>query len=133
MCPFHSNVEIDRFVLSIRCCSIGVSLWRILSQTMKYNQFTIKAEVWLYPGMAGWHFITIPTDVSEEINDRFGDKKRGWGSLPVEVTVGTTTWKTSIFPDTKAHTYLLPIKSDVRKKEGIETNTSVTLLLEIRV
>jgi hypothetical protein len=30
-------------------------------------------------------------------------------------------------------TYLLPIKSDVRKKEGIAANTSVTLLLEIRV
>jgi hypothetical protein len=65
--------------------------------------------------------------------DRFGDKKRGWGSLPVEVTVGTTTWKTSIFPDTKANAYLLPIKADVRKKEGIAANTSVTLLLEIRV
>ena len=69
----------------------------------------------------------------EEIKDRFGDKKRGWGSLPVEVTVSTTTWKTSIFPDTKAQAYLLPIKADVRKKEGIAANTAVTLLLEIRV
>jgi hypothetical protein len=100
---------------------------------MKYNQFSIQAEVWLYPGMAGWHFITIPEDVSEEINDRFGDKKRGWGSLPAEVTIGKTRWQTSIFPDTKANTYLLPIKSDVRKKERIAANTSVTLLLEIRV
>ena len=103
------------------------------SQTMKVNQFTIQATVWLYPGMAGWHFITIPADVSEEIKDRFGDQKRGWGSLPVEVTVGTTTWKTSIFPDTKANAYLLPIKADVRKKEGIAADTSITLLLEIRV
>jgi hypothetical protein len=100
---------------------------------MKDNQFTLQAKVWLYPGMAGWHFITIPADVSEEIKDRFGDKKRGWGSLPVEVTVGTTTWKTSIFPDIKAQAYVLPIKSDVRRKEGIVANTSVTLLLEIRV
>ena len=100
---------------------------------MKYNQFTTQAKVWLYPGMAGWHFITIPDDMSEEINERFGDKKRGWGSLPVEVTVGTTTWKTSIFPDKKTKAYLLPIKSDVRKKEGIAADTSITLLLEIRV
>ena len=100
---------------------------------MNSNQFTIQAHVWLYPGMSGWHFITIPEDVSEEIQDRFGDQKRGWGSLPVEVTVGTTTWKTSIFPDTKTKAYVLPIKSDVRKKEGIVANTSVTLLLEIRV
>jgi hypothetical protein len=82
--------------------------------------------------MTGWHFITIPEDVSEEIKDRFGDKKRGRGSLPVEVTVGTTTWQTSIFPDKKANTYLLPIKADVRNKEGIAANTAVTSLLEIR-
>ena len=107
-------------------------LWMIRSQTMNYNQFSIQAVVWLYPGMAGWQFITLPEDMSEEINDRFGDKKRGWGSLPVEVTVRTTTWKTSIFPDKKANTYLLPIKADVRKKEGIAANTAVTLLLEIR-
>ena len=100
---------------------------------MKYNQFTMQAKVWLHPGMAGWHFITIPDDMSEEINERFGDKKRGWGSLPVEVTVGTTTWKTSIFPDKKAKAYVLPIKSEVRKKEGIAADISVTLLLEIRV
>ena len=83
--------------------------------------------------MAGWHFMTIPEDVSEEIQDRFGDQKRGWGSLPVEVTIGTTTWKTSIFPDTKTKDYVLPIKAEVRKKEGITADTSVSLLLEIRV
>jgi hypothetical protein len=55
------------------------------------------------------------------------------GSLPVEVTIGTTTWKTSIFPDTKTKAYVLPIKAEVRKKEGITADTSVSLLLEIRV
>ena len=100
---------------------------------MKDTHYSFSSTVWLYPGMAGWHFITIPEDVSEEIQDRFGDQKRGWGSLPVEVTIGTTTWKTSIFPDTKTKAYVLPIKAEVRKKEGITADTSVTLLLEIRV
>ncbi len=55
---------------------------------------------------------------SAEITARFGLMKRGWGSLPVIVAMGKTTWKTSIFPDKKAGAYLLPLKAEVRKKRG---------------
>jgi hypothetical protein len=58
--------------------------------------------------------------------------KRGWGSLPVEVTVGKTTWRTSIFPDKKAGAYLFPLKASVRKKEGISEGDMITLVLEIK-
>ena len=100
---------------------------------MKYNQYKIRNKVWLYPGMAGWHFISIPQDISEDIKNNFGDRKRGWGSLPVMVIIGKTSWKTSIFPDKKAGGYLLPIKAEVRKKEEIIADHKITLLLEIRV
>lgn len=59
--------------------------------------------------------------------------KRGWGSLPVMATIGKTTWKTSIFPDKKRGAYLLPIKAEVRKKEEIEKDDMVALLLEVRL
>ena len=59
--------------------------------------------------------------------------KRGWGSLPVTVTIGKTSWKTSIFPDAKAGAYLLPLKADVRKKEKILASDTVSFSLEIRV
>ena len=100
---------------------------------MKYNQYKIRANVWLYPRMTGWHFVSIPQDISEDIKNHFGDMKRGWGSLPVLVTIGKTSWKTSIFPDKKAGGYLLPIKSDVRKKEAIVADHNVTMLIEIKV
>ena len=100
---------------------------------MKYNQHKFKTNVWLYPGMAGWHFVSIPQDVSENIKNNFGDMKRGWGSLPVMVTVGKTSWKTSIFPDKETKGYLLPLKAEVRKKEGIAADDKIELLLEIRV
>jgi hypothetical protein len=100
---------------------------------MKHNQYTIKAKVWLYPGMAGWHFVSIPQDISEDIKSLFGDRKRGWGSLPVLVTADKTTWNTSIFPDKKSGEYLLPLKAGVRKREGISAGSSITFLLEIRV
>jgi len=98
---------------------------------MKYNQYKFKSNVWLYPGMAGWHFVSIPQDISEDIKNHFGGMKRGWGSLPVMVTVGTTNWKTSIFPDKKAGGYLLPLKAQMRKKEGIVADDKIELLLEV--
>lgn len=92
----------------------------------------MKVEVWLYPGMSGWHFVTVPKKPSREITWRFGAMERGWGSLPVLVTVGRTSWKTSIFPDKKAGAYLLPLKADVRRKESIAAGDTITVLVEIR-
>ncbi|MDQ3008869.1 MAG: DUF1905 domain-containing protein [bacterium] len=100
---------------------------------MKYNEYKVRTHVFLYPGMAGWHFAMIPPDISADIKKQFGDNKRGWGSLPVNVTTGKTTWKTSIFPDKESGGYLLPLKADVRKKEGIKAGATIILLIEIRV
>ena len=99
----------------------------------KRNNFKIQAKVWLYQGMAGWHFITVPKKQSNKIKKIFGEMKKGWGSLPVMVTIGKTSWKTSIFPDKKAGAYLLPLKAEVRKKEGIVSGNTINFLLEIRV
>lgn len=91
----------------------------------------MKSEVWLYPGMAGWHFVSIPKKQSAEIKGNFHSMKRGWGSLPVTVTVGKTSWKTSIFPDKKTGTYLLPLKAEARKKERIVAGESITFSIQI--
>jgi len=96
------------------------------------TRYVLKSQVWLYPGMAGWHFLTVPKKQSDDIKKDFNAKKRGWGSLPVMVTIGKTSWKTSIFPDTRAGAYLLPLKALVRKKEGIFSGDVVTFSLEIR-
>lgn len=100
---------------------------------MKHNQYKIVAKVWLYPGVAAWHFVTIPQDISEDIKNLYGDRARGWGSLPVAVTVGSTTWKTSIFPDKKEGAYILPLKKEIRNKENIVRGASLNFLLEIHV
>lgn len=89
--------------------------------------------MWQYPGMAGWHFAAVPKKESEEIKKKFGSMQRGWGSLPVAVTIGDTSWKTSIFPDKKSGVYLLPLKAAVRKKEAIFDKDTIEVLLEVRV
>lgn len=96
---------------------------------MKYE---FSAEVWKWSGMAAWHFVTVDADVAARIReDRAGAPRVGWGSIPVSVTVGSTTWKTSIFPDKKSGSYLLPMKADVRKKEDISAGDSVSVQLSI--
>ena len=95
-------------------------------------QCEFKAEVWKWPGMAAWHFVTVDTGVAARIReDRAGALCVGWGSIPVSVTVGTTTWKTSIFPDKKSGSYLLPVKAEVRKKEGIAGGDTIPVSLSI--
>jgi Domain of unknown function (DUF1905) len=88
---------------------------------MKKSSYTMKEKVWLYPGdMAAWHFVTLTKKVGQEIKETWGKSARGFGSLPVEVTIGKTVWKTSIFPDKRVGSYLLPLKAQVRRKEDIE-------------
>lgn len=92
----------------------------------------MKAKIWLYPGYAAWHFVTLPKKQSEFIKKRFADVHRGWGSLPVFVAIGKTSWKTSIFYDKKASGYLLPIKADVRKKEQVANGQTISFVVEIK-
>lgn len=100
---------------------------------MLKKKYKIHSEVWLYPGMAGWHFVSVPKKEALEIKKNFDKKKRGWGSLPVVVTLGKTSWKTSIFPDKKTGTYLMPLKVEVRKKEGIMSGDRVKFNIEIKL
>lgn len=103
---------------------------------MPKNTHKLKSKVWLYPGMAGWHFANIPDKESRDIKARFGPiarAKGGWGAIPVIATIGKTSWKTSIFPDKKSGVYLLPLKAEVRKKEEIFTDDMIVFSLEIRI
>ena len=89
------------------------------------------AEVWLYEGDAAWHFVTLPEDVSDDIEARTTGPRRGFGSVRVRVTIGTTNWSTSIFPDSKRGAYLLPVKKEVRRREGVTAGDRVAVTLDL--
>lgn len=95
------------------------------------REFNFTEKIWLYPGKAAWHFITLPRETAKEIDYYFSLQKRGWGSLKVEATIGHTTWETSIFPDKKSDSYVLPIKSEVRKREQLAAKKTVSVSLKI--
>jgi len=100
---------------------------------MALDEYSMRMPVWLYPGMAGWHFVNVTKAASKEIKDNFGMGAAGFGSIPVMVTVGKTSWKTSIFPDKRNGTYLLPIKAEVRKKEGIVAGKLLAYSIKLRL
>lgn len=96
------------------------------------NKFTFIAELWLYPGMAGnWHFVSLSEKDVAELKKAFGPLSHGWGSLPVEAQIGKTKWNTSIFPNKKSRTYILPIKASVRKSEGFLAGDRAKVKLSI--
>jgi hypothetical protein len=49
----------------------------------------------------------------------------------VRVTIGSSTWSTSVFPDKQREAYVLPIKKAVRTKEGIAVGDVVTVAIEL--
>ena len=93
---------------------------------------TFDAELWEWdasPEGAAWVFLTVPEDETEEIRLRSGPP-RGFGSVRVEVTIGGSTWRTSVFPD-KTRGFVLPVKKQVRRAESLEVGDSTRLTLRL--
>ncbi len=55
----------------------------------------------------------------------------GWGMIPVTAQIGGTSWRTSLFP--KDGRYIVPVKAEVRKAEGIGVGDVVTVHLAVDV
>ena len=88
------------------------------------------APLWERTAQGGWFFVTLPEEYGDDIRE-VPRMPRGFGSVRVRVTVGGTTWSTSIFPDSKQGSYVLPVKKAVRTAEGIEEGDDVEVALEV--
>lgn len=90
------------------------------------------ADVWEHsPGDPGsWHFLTLPGDVADDLAVEAGPRE-GFGSVRVVVTIGSTTWRTSVFPDAGLGSYVLPLKKPVRVAEGLHAGTTCRVHLAV--
>ena len=88
-------------------------------------------DIWHWRGPAPFYFVTVPADESGALKDISDLVTYGWGVLPVQVRIGQTTWRTSLFP--KDDRYLVPIKASVRKAEGLEEGDTVDIRLEVSI
>ena len=91
------------------------------------------AELWIWDARRTdrWTFVSLPVEASEDIRDLARGPARGFGSLRVRVTVGGSTWTTSIFPDSARGGYVLPIKRAVRTAEGLDAGDIATVTVEL--
>jgi len=89
------------------------------------------AELWLWEARRAdaWTFVSLPDSESEEIRDMAGGRRRGFGSLRVQATIGSSTWTTSIFPGKAG--YVLPVKRPVRVAEDLEAGDMATVIVEL--
>ncbi|HEY0215783.1 MAG TPA: DUF1905 domain-containing protein [Cellulomonas sp.] len=96
-------------------------------------EFQFETPLWEWQARRAdrWAFVSLPHDVSDEIDDRAGGFSRGFGSLRVEVTVGGTVWRTSIFPDKANASYSLPVKKAVRTAEDLVIGGPVRVRLRV--
>ena len=92
--------------------------------------FTFTGDCWLYDGDAAWHFVTLPHEIADEIEARTAG--RPFRTVPVTVTIGRSSWDTSLFADRKSASYLLPVKAEVRRREAIATGDRVTVTVALR-
>jgi Domain of unknown function (DUF1905) len=90
------------------------------------------AELWLWDARRpqSWTFVSLPADQSEEIRDLAGGLRRGFGSVRVRATIGSSTWTTSIFPGSQVG-YVLPVKRPLRVAEGLDVGDTATVTVEL--
>lgn len=97
--------------------------------------FEATGPVWLWtpdpPAKASWHFITIDPQTSVEIRYEALGRTGGFGSIKVTATIGETRWHTSLFPHKTSGGFILPLKADVRRNEGLAEGDQVTVRLEV--
>ena len=77
-----------------------------------------------------WFFVSLPFDVSDDI-EATAEPGKGFGSVRVEVTVGSSTWRTSVFPSGERKTYVLPVKKAVSVAEGLDEGTEAKVRLSL--
>lgn len=103
------------------------------------ESFTTTTPLWRWQSAtapAAWYFLTIAGDMADgiriaAISGQWLDGRRGFGSARVDVSIGATSWKTSVFPHKESGGWLLPVKAAVRRAEGIAEGDDVTVRVSL--
>lgn len=96
---------------------------------MTSMRYRFTASMWPWKDDGSWWFVTLPDDVSDDIEEQHGASAGGFGAVKVEVTVGVTTWRTSLFPSNEERAYVLPVKKAVRTAEALAEDESFQVSL----
>lgn len=86
-------------------------------------QFSGKVEKVM--GEGGWHVVVLPPEITQRLRDEAGKN----GNVPVMVTIGKTTYPTTIMSMGQQR-WFFAVKADVRKAENITDGDTVTISIE---
>jgi hypothetical protein len=92
-------------------------------------EFEFSGEIIYWRGPAPFTFVRIPQAESDDIAEVASMVTYGWGAIPVNATIGSTTYYTALFP--KDGVYLLPVKAAVKKAEGIDVGDEVGVRMSL--
>ena len=93
-------------------------------------ELSFDAELWQYEGDGGWHFVTLPVDLADEVREQV-PRRPGFGSVRVSAVVGDTRWQTSLFPEAASRSYVLPVKQQVRRANDLLPGDRVTVRITV--
>jgi putative endonuclease len=78
------------------------------------SKYIVLAKVWKWEGDMAWFFINLDTVLSQKIREA-----RGRGMVKISAQIGKSSWNTSLLYHLEAKSYLIAIKKNIRRKEGI--------------
>ena len=96
--------------------------------------YVFDAQLWVWDARKDdtWTFVSLPPGDSDEIRELAGGVAGGFGSVRVTVTIGATTWQTSIFPDKASGVFTLPVKKAVRTAERLTPGDTARVTVALR-
>lgn len=121
---FRERVMFIRAVYPSRSTGLKIS-------TIPCMEFQIRGKLIHWRGPSPFHFVPIPTKESAKIRSMAPQLTYGWGVIPVTVTIGSTSFSTSLFP--KDGVYLVPIKNAVRTAQELSLGAPVTARLRFKL
>lgn len=86
-------------------------------------------EVVWWRGPAPYHFVALPEPEAARLRVVASRVTYGWGCIPATVTLGATTFTTSIFP--REGGFMVPVKVAARRAESVELGDDVALVVVV--
>ena len=89
------------------------------------NRFSVIAPLEKIPTEGGWHIVRLHADILESL--RTSANKNG--NVPIRVTVGATTWPTTIMSMGEGR-WFFAVSASVRKAENLQEGDQIRAVVE---
>ena len=80
-------------------------------------------------GPAPFLFVPAPPEIASQIKEMAAQLTYGWGCIPVRARIGSTEFKTSLFP--RNGTYMVPVKVIVQRAESVGEGDQVEVSIRL--